>query len=221
MDTHDEHEHEHEQASERHRGFRIEAIPPTAPASAEFLSAVAELLMEKGILAADEIRRKRSELRTRGPHLGATVIARAWMDPTFRGRLLEDANEAVRELGIEPVTASQGRLVAVENTGDVHHVVVCTLCSCYPIALLGPAPEWYRSDDYRRRIVSEPRVVLSEFGLELPQGVQIRVVDSTAECRYLVIPRRPHGIENLAIDEIEGLVTPESMVGVAEALPVS
>ncbi len=173
--------------------------------------------MEKGILAADEIRRKRAEIRARGPHLGAQVVVRAWTDDGFRSRLLVDATEAVRELGIEPLTPSQARLVALENTDDTHHVVVCTLCSCYPIALLGPAPDWYRSDDYRTRVISEPERVLEEFGLRLPDTMRIKVVDSTAECRYLVIPRRPHGTEGLAPDELEALVTPESMVGTSEA----
>jgi hypothetical protein len=221
VDHDHDHDHDHDILTEDHTGFRILGTPNPTPASAEYLSAIAELLIEKGILAADEIRRKRAELRTRGPDLGARVIARAWTDTAFLARLLEDSNEAVRELGIEPVTASQGRLVALENTDEVHHVVVCTLCSCYPIALLGPAPDWYRSDDYRSRIVSEPRDVLRGFGLNLPQGMQIRVVDSTAECRYLVVPRRPHGIEGLAIDQVEALITPESLVGTAEALPVN
>lgn len=201
-----------------HAGFEIASFPTAAPAPAEYLSAVVELLAEKGIIAVDEIRKRRQEIRARGPRLGARVVARAWVDDAFRQRLLSDAVAAVRELGIEPLTPSQGELVALENTDELHHAIVCTLCSCYPTALLGPAPEWYRSEEYRRRIVAEPRDVLREFGLDLPAGMRIRVVDSTTECRYLVIPRRPQGSEGLGIDELEALVTDRSMVGTAEAL---
>jgi len=201
-----------------HAGFEIARTPAPAAAPADYLSAVVELLIEKGIIAGDEIRKRRQELRARGPRLGARVVARAWTDEAFRSRLASDAVSAVRELGIEPLTPTQGSLIALENTDDLHHVVVCTLCSCYPNALLGPAPEWYRSEEYRRRVVVEPRVVLSEFGLDLPEGMNIRVVDSTAEHRYLVIPRRPAGTEGLPIDELEALVSEESMVGTSEAL---
>lgn len=201
-----------------HDGFRIASHPAPAPAPAEYLSAVVELLAEKGVIAVDEIRRRRQEIRARGPRLGARVVARAWQDDGFRTRLVDDAVSAVRELGIEPLTPTQGSLVALENTDDLHHVIVCTLCSCYPTALLGPAPEWYRSEEYRRRVVTEPREVLTEFGLTLPADMRIRVVDSTTECRYLVIPRRPAGVEGLSIDELEALVTERSMVGTGEAL---
>lgn len=224
----DVHEHEHDHAHDHdagatdadaaHAGFEIARVPPPPSASAEYLSAVVELLIEKGILAGDEIRRRREELRARGPRLGARVVARAWTDAAFRDRLLADAVSAVRELGIEPLTPTQGTLVALANDDELHHVIVCTLCSCYPNALLGPAPEWYRSEAYRRRVVDEPREVLREFGLELPAAMRIRVVDSTAECRYLVVPRRPLGTDGMRIDELEALVTEESMVGTGEAL---
>jgi len=207
-------------AAPGHDGFRVAPGPVPAPAAADHLRAVVELLIEKGVIAADEIRRKRHDLRLRGPRLGARVVARAWTDPDFRAALLDDAVVAVRRMGIEPLTPTSGRLVALENSAAVHHVVVCTLCSCYPNALLGPAPAWYSSEEYRRRVVSEPRVVLSEFGLQLPSGMEVRVVDSTAECRYLVVPRRPPGSDGLDEDELADLVTPESMVGTAEALPV-
>lgn len=223
----EQHDHDHDNASDgspdaadasAHAGFEIARTPAPASAPAEYLSAVVELLIEKGIIAGDEIRRRRQELRARGPRLGARVVARAWTDESFRSRLTSDAVSAVRELGIEPLTPTQGSLIALENTADLHHVVVCTLCSCYPNALLGPAPDWYRSEEYRRRVVVEPRVVLREFGLELPRDMVIRVVDSTAEHRYLVIPRRPTGTEGLPIDELEALVSEESMVGTSEAL---
>lgn len=221
MSGHEEHDHDHTTEADvdaTHAGFEIAKVPPPPAASAEYLSAVVELLIEKGVLAGDEIRRRREELRARGPRLGARVVARAWTDDGFRDRLLDDAVAAVRELGIEPLTPTQGTLVALANDDRLHHVIVCTLCSCYPNALLGPAPEWYRSEAYRRRVVDEPREVLREFGLELPADMRIRVVDSTAECRYLVVPRRPAGTDGMRIDELEALVTEESMVGTGEAL---
>lgn len=220
MMSDDEHPSDHDEADAHMGEFCIVGMPPPTAASAEYLSAIGELLIEKGVLAADEIRRKRADIRGRGPHLGAQVVVRAWLDDGFRMRLLFDATTAVRELGIEPLTPSQAKLVALENTTEIHHVVVCTLCSCYPVALLGPAPDWYRSDDYRIRVVTEPKAVLAEFGLRLPSTMRISVSDSTAECRYLVIPRRPVGTEDLAPDELEALVTPESMVGTSEAAAV-
>lgn len=205
-------------AGDEHAGFRVAQGTVTEPASADHVRAVVELLIEKGLVAADEIRRKRHELRLRGPRLGARVVAHAWADPSFRAALLADAVSAVRQLGIEPLTPTSGQLIALENSERIHHVVVCTLCSCYPTALLGPAPAWYSSKDYRDRVVTEPRVVLAEFGLRLPSEMEVRVVDSTADCRYLVIPRRPDGSEGLDVGELSELVTAESMVGTAEAL---
>jgi nitrile hydratase len=177
---------------------------------------VVELLLAKGILTADEIRRKRSELQERDPGNGGRVVARAWVDPGFRRRLLEDAASAVEELGLTATTPSQGRLVALENTPARHHVVVCTLCSCYPTALLGPPPGWYRSPAYRTRVVEEPRSVLEEFGLHLADDVELVVVDSTADVRYLVLPQRPAGTEDHTEDELAELVTRDCLIGVGE-----
>jgi nitrile hydratase len=137
------------------------------------------------------------------------------VDPAFKARLLADAKTAVAELGID--AGSIATVVAVENTGGVHHVVVCTLCSCYPRAILGLPPDWYKSLEYRSRVVVDPRGVLREFGTELDSGVEIRVLDSTADMRYLVIPARPAGTESMSEEELAALVTRDSMIGVARA----
>ena len=148
-----------------------------------------------------------------GPRNGAQVVARAWVDPDYRGRLLESSTEAIAELGFG---GSQGEhMVVVENTPDAHNLVVCTLCSCYPWPTLGLPPVWYKSSAYRARAVIEPREVLREFGLELDDDVEVRVWDSTAEIRYLVLPERPAGTENMTEEELAELVTRDSMIGVA------
>ena len=146
-----------------------------------------------------------------GPKRGAHVVARAWTDPDFRARLLEDAGEAIREFGFEG--SATGHLKAVENTADQHNVVVCTLCSCYPFALLGMSPPWYKSAEYRARTVREPRVVLAEFGVTLEDGVGVRVWDSTAELRYLVVPERPEGTDGWDAARLAAIVTRNSMIG--------
>ena len=179
--------------------------------------AMQELLVEKGIIASDEIQRSVESALARSPTDGARVVARAWVDPAFKQRLLENALAAVAELGYD-FRADTG-LVAIENTDELHHVVVCTLCSCYPGALLGPPPDWYKSLAYRSRVVIEPRAVLREFGLELESDVGVRVIDSTAEIRYLVLPRRPAGTEGMTEEQLAELVTRNSMIGVG--LPLS
>jgi len=214
VDEHGDH-HGHGHTHPPFEGGHDEAPAPAAPASAELVSAVLELLIDKGLLAGDEVRRKRQEIRSRTLSGGARVIARAWTDPAYHARLLTDAVTTIRELGIEPMTSSQGALVALANTDDVHHVIVCTLCSCYPTAVLGQPPAWYKSEDYRRRVVERPREVLAEFGLQLPETTTVRVVDSTADCRYLIVPQRPAGTESLNTDELAALVTRDCMIGVA------
>ena len=176
--------------------------------------ALEELLVEKGVLRADEIRAGIDWLVSRTPADGARLVARSWVDPEFKGRLLADARSAALELGLDPGPSPV--VVALENTGSVHHMIVCTLCSCYPRALLGPPPAWYKSLPYRSRAVSDPRGVLAEFGLEIRDDVQLRVLDSTADIRYLVIPRRPPGTDELSEEELAALVTRDSMIGVAE-----
>ena len=177
--------------------------------------AIESLLLEKGVLTADAIRQKLEEIDAVTPALGARVVARAWVDTAFKARLLANAKEAIAELGID--TDALTTLVAVENTGKVHNVVVCTLCSCYPRAILGLPPDWYKSLSYRSRVVIDPRGVLREFGTELPADIEVRVYDSTADMRYLVIPERPAGTEHLCEVELAELVTRDSMIGVARA----
>jgi nitrile hydratase subunit alpha len=176
--------------------------------------AIQSLLVEKGILTADEIRRQIEMVDSRTPADGAKVVARAWVDPAFRARLLRDAKAAVAELGLD--SGESPVLVAIENTAKVHNVVVCTLCSCYPRALLGLPPDWYKSLNYRSRAVVDPRGVLREFGLELEPDVEVRVYDSSADMRYLVIPERPPGTERMSEAELAGLVTRDSMIGVTK-----
>jgi nitrile hydratase len=171
------------------------------------------LLIEKGVISGEDVRRRIDWLVSRSPGDGARLVARAWVDPEFKQRLLTDARAAALELGLDPGPSPV--VVAVENTDAVHHMVVCTLCSCYPKALLGPPPDWYKSLPYRSRAVSDPRGVLAEFGLELGEEVEVRVLDSTADIRYLVIPRRPDGTEGMSAEQLAALVTRDSMIGVA------
>jgi nitrile hydratase len=175
--------------------------------------AVRELLIEKGIFSAEDVRAAVEDMDGRTPENGARVVARAWVDPEFRKRLLADAGPACETLGYVMDTTTQ--LTAVENTPKVHNVIVCTLCSCYPRALLGLPPTWYKSLAYRRRTVREPRVVLKEFGLELPDDVTVRVHDSNADLRYIVLPMRPEGTPDMTEAELAGLVTRDCLVGTA------
>ncbi len=172
--------------------------------------AMRELLIEKGITSAEEIARQIDEMDARSPANGAALVAKAWTDPAFHARVLEDAAEASREMGFD---IGPLHLVAVENTATVHNAIVCTLCSCYPRNLLGLPPDWYKSRAYRSRMVKEPRAVLREFGVQLPEDVTVRVHDSTADMRYIVLPRRPEGTEGLGEAELARLVTRDSMIG--------
>jgi len=201
--SHDEHGHDHG-----------EITTDGEPEAAARVRVLEELLVEKGVVDRDEVRRRIDWLVSRTPADGARLVARAWVDPDFRERALDDAKAAALELGVD--AGSSPVLVALENTDAVHHVVVCTLCSCYPRALLGPPPDWYKSLPYRSRAVSDPRGVLREFGVELDDDVELRVVDSTADVRYLVIPNRPAGTDDLSEDELAALVTRDSMIGVAQ-----
>jgi nitrile hydratase len=175
------------------------------------------LLERRGLVDPQELDRAlEAFLHRASPANGARVVARAWLDEGFRTRLLADANTALGELGLSMGGGLQEqRLQVVPNDDGVHNVVVCTLCSCYPIALLGPSPTWYKSESYRSRVVREPRAVLREFGFELDPDVAITVRDSTAETRYLVLPRRPAGTENLGEPELAALVTRNGLIGVA------
>jgi nitrile hydratase len=185
--------------------------------SAVRVEAVEALLVEKGLIDPRVVDEVIEHFETSvGPLNGARVIARAWTDPAYRERLLADGTKAIAEFGLG---GAEGQMiVAVENTDAVHNVVVCTLCSCYPWPVLGLPPAWYKSAAYRSRMVAEPRSALGEMGLELPAAVRVRVWDSSAEARYLVVPQRPAGTDGLDVDELAELVTRDSMIGVAKAL---
>jgi len=171
-----------------------------------------DLLIERGLLSQAEIDAAFRKLESPQLEWGARLVARAWRDPDYKARLLADGNAAALELGY---TITEARLIVVENTPALHNLIVCTLCSCYPIALLGPSPTWYKSEAYRSRVVREPGSVLTEFGFELDPAVQITVWDASAESRYMVLPRRPAGTEDLGEQELAALVTRNGLIGVA------
>jgi len=173
-----------------------------------------ELLVEKGIVTDEQVDATVEDMRNRTPERGAKVVARAWVDAGFKQRLLENGTKACEELGLDVPAL---KLLAVENTPQVHNAIVCTLCSCYPRMLLGIPPEWYKSRNYRSRMVREPRAVLAEFGLQIPEATQIRVHDSTADMRYIVLPMRPAGTEGWSEERLATLVNRDSMIGVALA----
>ena len=177
-------------------------------------TAVRELLEQKGLIEAGDIHRQIDVLDSRTPALGARVVARAWIDPAFRSRLLADGRAACEEFGI--TFYDNTGLIVLENTERVHNLVVCTLCSCYPRPVLGLPPDWYKLRPYRARAVSEPRAVLAEFGTIIPDDVEIRVSDSTAMVRFLVLPKRPASTESLTEQQLADLVTRDAMIGVAE-----
>ena len=173
--------------------------------------AVAELLIDKEVFSADDMRRTLEAIDSKSPAEGARMVAHAWLDPDFKTRMLEDVNAAAEEMSIDAGTIP---ILAVENTKDIHNVIVCTLCSCYPKYLLGLPPDWYKSRAYRSRLVREPRAVLKEFGTEIPADVEVRVYDSTAELRYMILPMRPKGTEDMDEEALTGLVTRDCMIGV-------
>ena len=203
------HHHDHGAAHPHPKQPDVEDAPLTYHMA--LTEAVLDLLLAKGVFGADELRRTLEVMDASTPAQGARLVARAWIDPAFRERLLADANAAAAELGIDVPSL---RLLAVENTPQVHNVIVCTLCSCYPRFLPGPAPDWYKARAYRSRVVREPRTVLRELGLELPEGTAVVVHDSTAELRYMVVPQRPAGTEGWSEERLAGLVTRDCMIGV-------
>jgi len=212
------HDHDHDHGHEHGHGHGhnhphdpIE-VPDGAGHYELMVHAVKELLIEKGVITADDIRKTLEFMDTRTPALGAKVVARAWTDPAFKKRLLEDGTKAVGEMGIG---MGDAELIVVENTPEVHNVIVCTLCSCYPRTVLGLPPDWYKSRNYRSRVVAEPRAVLREFGTTVPDSVTLRVHDSNADMRYLVLPMRPPGTEGWSAERLAGIVTRDCMVGVS------
>jgi len=173
--------------------------------------AMKELLIEKGVFTGDQLRAQLERIDSWQPSKGAQIVARAWTDPEFKKLLLSDTPKAVREFNIDSGLVA---LTVVENTDTVHNVIVCTLCSCYPRALLGLPPDWYKSKNYRSRVVIEPREVLKEFGTEIPDDVTVRVHDSLADLRYIVLPKRPKGTEDWSEEQLAEIVTRDTMVGV-------
>ena len=191
---------------------RIDPVGSESGYYAIMETAVRELLFERKLIDPEEIRRQIEVLDSRSPALGAKVVARAWVDPDYRARLLANGRAACEELGISIYDDTQ--LIVLENTEKVHNLIVCTLCSCYPRPLLGLPPDWYKMKPYRARAVKEPRAVLAEFGTHIPDHVEIRVSDSTAMVRYLVLPLRPVGTEDFSEEQLAALVTRDAMIGV-------
>jgi nitrile hydratase len=208
------HSHDHDHDHDHDHGHPHATLPDLDPATyhERLETAVRELLISKGIIAPDDVRQLLEQFDSQTPALGARVVARAWTDPSYKQRLLANGSAGVAELGIN---MDGVHLVVVENTPEIHNLIVCTLCSCYPRPVLGLPPDWYKSKAYRSRAVREPRAVLREFGTELPDKVTVRVHDSTADMRYLVLPCRPAGTDGMDEAALAALVTRDSMIGVS------
>ena len=183
----------------------------TSPYAAR-IRAIEALLLEKGILTEPEVQDSISYMEARSPANGAKLVARSWVDPDFKKVLLSDGKAAASQLGMDPEHPAE--FIVVENTPELHNLIVCTLCSCYPRAILGRPPDWYKSFEYRSRAVKEPRAVMREFGFEPPEGVEVLVHDSTADVRYMVLPMRPPDTEDLSEEELAELITRDSLIGV-------
>jgi len=225
MATTDPHAHDHDHDHHRdhghhHHGHNHPHDPiEVSEGASEYeimVHAIKELLIEKGVITGEDIRKTLEFMDTRTPALGAKVVARAWTDPEFKKRLLADGTAAVAEMGIP---MGDAELIVVENSKDVHNVIVCTLCSCYPRTILGLPPDWYKSRNYRSRVVVEPRAVLKEFGTEVPDSAILRTHDSNADMRYLVLPERPAGTQGWSQERLAAIVTRDCMVGVAFPKP--
>jgi nitrile hydratase len=203
-ETHQDHTHQEH-----------EALEPgsTSGHYARRIRAIEALLVERGVLTKEDVLRQIEYMEARSPANGAKLVARAWVDPEFKARLLSDTKAAAVELGID--ASGPVEFVVVENTLEIHNLIVCTLCSCYPRAILGRPPDWYKSFNYRSRAVNEPRAVMREFGLEIPEDVEVAVHDSSADIRYMVLPMRPPGTEDMSEEELAQLVTRDSLIGVA------
>lgn len=201
-----------------HDSRHHEGVKPRAEAYyyAGRIRAIEELLVEKGVLTKEDVRRQIEYLDARSPANGARMVARAWVDPEYKTLLLSDTKAAAAELGID--ASGPVEFVTVENTPEVHNLIVCTLCSCYPRAILGRPPDWYKSFNYRSRAVVEPRAVMKEFGLEIPENVRVAVHDSSADVRYMVLPIRPPGTKGMNEEELTGLITRDALIGVSAPL---
>jgi nitrile hydratase len=212
-DDHDEHKHgQHDQGHGHGQGHEHSGEMSELSDAEARVRALESILTEKSYIAPGVLDRIVQEYETRiGPHIGARVIAKAWLDPAFKQDLLFDASAAIASLGI--VARIGDDLIAVENSSQRHNLVVCTLCSCYPYEVLGLPPVWYKSAPYRARAVREPRSVLREFGVDLPEECEVRVWDSTAETRYIVLPMRPEGTEGWTEEQLAALVTRDAMIG--------
>ncbi|WP_326834797.1 nitrile hydratase subunit alpha [Amycolatopsis rhabdoformis] len=193
----------------------IEAAPGEPDYFDVLQMAIRELVVEKGLIGAGEVREMIETLDAHEPSRGSALVARAWSDPAFKERLLADGTAAIEEFGIDNYDGT--RLIVLEQTPDTHNLVVCTLCSCYPRPVLGLPPDWYKSRPYRARAVREPRALLAEFGTDVPDDVKIRVHDSTANMRYLILPMRPDGTDGWSEEDLAELVTRDSMIGVSPA----
>ncbi len=201
-DGHEHHGHSHEGvvsgAEDGYYAHRIRAMEA--------------LLVEKGIVTRDEVRRQIEYMESRTPANGARIVARAWTDPEYKSLLLSDTKAAALDMGVD--ASGPVEFITIENTPEIHNLIVCTLCSCYPRAILGRPPDWYKSFDYRSRAVKEPRAVMREFGYEPPEDVRVAVHDSSADLRYMVLPLRPSGTETMSEEELASLVTRDSLIGV-------
>lgn len=209
------HDHDHDHGVEHEHDSLVVEDDEGNLLGQQMVSALQALLIRCRILSAGEVALEIQNLEAPGTHLGARIVARAWVDSAYRQRLLENGKNGAAELKIK---VGEAQLVVVENTPDLHNVVVCTLCSCYPRSILGQPPAWYISKAYRARTVREPASVLAEFGLTLPPTTAILVHDSNADMRFLVLPQRPEGTEHLSEDDLARLVTRDSMIGVSQAL---
>lgn len=212
-EDHDDHthDHSHDHAHDEHEALVIEDDAGNIEAQI-IIDALQDVLISKGLLTAPEVTREIEKLESPGIHLGAKVVAKAWTDPDYKQRLLSNGKSAVQEIGI---AVGEAQIVVVENTAEVHNLITCTLCSCYPRSILGQPPSWYISKAYRARTVREPRSVLSEFGLDLEEDVQLIVHDSNADMRYLVLPQAPAGVGQMEADGLEAMVTRDHLIGVS------
>ena len=206
--------HDHTHDDDHSRTFQPDHAEPTSEGALIGL-ALRELLIESGVSTADEEQAMIAKMQDASPENGAQIVARAWTDDAFKERLLGNGMEAIKELGFD---MSPLEFTVLANTDTVHNVIVCTLCSCYPRTLLGMSPAWYKSKNYRSRVVREPREVLVEFGVELSPDVEVRVHDSTAELRYMILPQRPAGTEGWTEEQLAGLVTRDSLIGTQREL---